>query len=93
MERFIGIEEARGKLGALAEEVAAGSEPVVLSKRGQALAVLVSREEYSRLKASATRLVRAELRDRLFRIRERAKEANLSQEEIDEALAELRELD
>jgi prevent-host-death family protein len=93
MERFIGIEEARGKLGALAQEVAAGSEPVVLAKRGQALAVLVSREEYSRLKMAATQLVRAELRDRLLRIRERAKETNLSQEEIDEALAEVRGLD
>jgi prevent-host-death family protein len=93
MERFIGIEEARGKLGVLAEEVAGGSEPVILAKRGQALAVLVSRDEYSRLKTAATRLVRAELRDRLLRIRERAQEANLSQEEIDEALADVRGLD
>ncbi|MGH2676157.1 MAG: type II toxin-antitoxin system Phd/YefM family antitoxin [Actinomycetota bacterium] len=93
MERFVGIEEARGKLGALAEEVSAGSEPVILSKRGQALAVLVSRDEYSRLKTAATRLVRAELSERLVRVRERAKQAKLTDADIEEAIAAARSLD
>jgi prevent-host-death family protein len=92
MERFIGVEEARGRLGALAQEVAAGSEPIVLAKRGQALAVLVSREEYSRLKMAATRLVRAELQDRLERVGEKAREAGLADEDIREAIAAARSL-
>jgi prevent-host-death family protein len=92
MERIIGVEEARGKLGALAEEVAGGSEPVVLSKRGQGLAVLVSRDEYSRLKTAATRLVRAELQERLQKVRERALEAGLDDEEIREAIQTARTL-
>jgi prevent-host-death family protein len=93
MERFMGVEEARAKLGALAEEISTGSEPVILAKRGQALAVLVSRDEYSRLKTAATRLVRAELQERLLRVREKASQANLTDADIEEAIAAARSLD
>lgn len=37
MERFMGIEEARGKLGDLAQAVEQRGEPVVLTKRGRPL--------------------------------------------------------
>jgi len=45
MERFIGVDDARGSLGRLVEEVATSGDVVSLTKRGKALAVLVSREE------------------------------------------------
>lgn len=92
MERYLGVETARGQLGRLAEEVAAGGEPVVLAKRGRALAVLVSRDEYARLKLAATRLIRAELGDRLTAIRESVAEAGLSEDAVDEAIRSVRGL-
>jgi prevent-host-death family protein len=92
MERYLGVEEARGRLGALAEEVAAGSEPVILTKRGQALAVIVSRDEYARMKEAATRLVRAELQGRLAQVRESVRKAGLEPAAVDEAIAMARGL-
>lgn len=92
MERQVGVEQARGRLGALAEEVAAGGDPVVLTKRGQTLAVLLSREEYSRLKEAATRLAKAELEAQLGRVRRSIAEAGLSEEAVDEAIAMSRNL-
>ena len=34
-ERFIGVEQARGQLGRLVDDVAGGSEPISLTKRHQ----------------------------------------------------------
>ena len=48
MERFVGVEDARGSLGQLVDDVAAGGDVVALTKRGKPLVVLVSREEYMR---------------------------------------------
>lgn len=47
MERFIGIEKARGNLGRLAQEIADESAPpAVLTRRGRALVVLVGVTDY-----------------------------------------------
>jgi prevent-host-death family protein len=92
MERYVGVEEARGRLGILAEEVAGGSEPIVLTKRGQALAVVVSRDEYARMKEAATRLVRAELEGRLAEVRKEIRRAGLEATAVDEAIAAARGL-
>ncbi|MGC8513891.1 MAG: type II toxin-antitoxin system Phd/YefM family antitoxin [Acidimicrobiales bacterium] len=51
--RFVGVDGARSLLGRLVGEVAAGGDVVSLTKRGKALAVLVSREEYLELKLDA----------------------------------------
>ena len=48
VERTIGLDKARGKLGQLAEEVRTDNAPVVLMRRGEPLAVLVSPAEYER---------------------------------------------
>jgi prevent-host-death family protein len=93
MERYVGVEEARARLGALAEEIGLGSEPVVLTKRGQALAVIVSRDEYSRLKEAATRLARQELQRRLSEVRRSIEEAGLGPEAVDDAIAMARGLE
>lgn len=92
MERFLGVEEARGRLGQLAEEVAAGGEPIILSKRGRALAVIMSRDEYSKLKRAATEQVRAELLARLAEIRKKIQQAGLEPEAVDEAISTSRKL-
>lgn len=90
VERFVGVEEARGSLGKLAEEVAAGDE-VWLTKRGRPLAVLVGRDEYDRMRAAATRAERAELAERLAEARRRVKEAGVDPQIIDDALAAVRQ--
>lgn len=92
MERFFGVEEARGVLGKLAEDVAEAQEPVWLTKRGQPLAVLVSCEEYTRLRQDATRADRAELAGLLEQSRQRAAEAGVDTDTVDEAIAAARRL-
>jgi prevent-host-death family protein len=54
MTKQYSIAEARGRLPGLVHEVEAG-EPVVLTRRGRRVAVLVSAEEYDRLTGRAPR--------------------------------------
>lgn len=86
MERIVGVEDSRGKLGKLIEEVASTNEPIVMTKRGHALAVLVSRDEYARLKALASKSSRAELAARLAKVRREVARAGLESDVIDEAI-------
>jgi prevent-host-death family protein len=92
MERFVGVEDARSSLGRLVEEVAAGGDVVSLTKRGKALAVLVSRDEYAQMKLAASERARAELNDALGGVRQAVREAGLDVEVIDEAIAAARQL-
>lgn len=92
MERFVGVEDARGSLGRLVEEIAHGGDIVALTKRGKALAVLISRDEYVQLKMVATERARAELREALDAARSSVGEAGLDVGVIDEAIAAARRL-
>lgn len=89
-ERFVGVEQARGRLGGLVDDVASGNE-VWLTKRGQPLAVLVGREEYDRLRAAATRAERAELASLVATARQRIADAGEDTQAIDEAIASIRQ--
>ncbi len=86
MERFIGVEEARAKLGQLVDEVAASGEHVALTKRGRAMAILVGHEEYGELKRLASERARLELAERLIEARAQVAAAGLDPQLIDEAL-------
>ncbi|HVB54671.1 MAG TPA: type II toxin-antitoxin system Phd/YefM family antitoxin [Candidatus Acidoferrales bacterium] len=90
MERFVGVEEARDTLGRLVEEVAASGEPISLTRRGRPLAVLMSRDEYARLKRVATQDARNELATILADVRQRVGEAGVEQDVIDAAIAAAR---
>lgn len=90
VERFVGVEEARATLGRLADEVAAGEE-VWLTKRGRPVAVLLGREEYTRLRAAATRAERAELAERVAKARKQVREAGLDPQIIDDAVQAARQ--
>jgi prevent-host-death family protein len=92
MERQIGVEDARGSLGRIVDEVGAGGEPVVLSKRGRATAVLMGASEYGRLKQIANERARGELADRLAAIRASIRKAGLDESVVDEAIAAARRL-
>lgn len=92
MERFVGVEDARSALGRLVEEVAASGDVVALTKRGKALAVLVSRDEYARMKLAASERARAELSDALGAVRRSVRDAGLDVDVVDGAIAAARQL-
>ena len=92
MERFVGVEEARGSLGQLVDDVAAGGHVVALTKRGRPLVVLVGREEYVRLKLAQADQARSELREALGEARRKVGAAGLDPGVIDEAIAAARRL-
>jgi prevent-host-death family protein len=87
MQRTIGVDKARAKLGQLAEEVAAEDEAVVLTRRGEALAVLLSPAEYERLIETSRRTAQEELRARLAQVRQSVADAGLDISVVDEAIA------
>ena len=89
-ERFIGVEQARGQLGRLVDDVAGGSEPISLTKRGRPVAVLVNRDEWEALKQLVRADAREELRHRLTQVRERVTDAGLDPTTVDEAIEAVR---
>ena len=91
-ERFIGVEQARGQLGRLVDDVAGGSEPISLTKRGRPVAVLVNREEWETLKGLGRVEAREELRQRLTQVRERVADAGLDPATVDEAIEAARKM-
>jgi antitoxin YefM len=90
MERTIGVDKARSKLSQLAEEVAADDEAVVLTRRGRAVAVLVSPAEYDRLTETRRRTAQEELRARLAEVRQSVADAGLDVSIVDEAITAAR---
>jgi len=90
MERTIGVDKARAKLGQLAEEIAAEDDAVVLTRRGEAVAVLVSPAEYDRLTEMRRRLAQEALRARLAQVRQSVADAGLDVSAVDEAISAAR---
>ena len=86
MERTIGVDKARARLGQLADEIVAEDEAVVLTRRGQAVAVLISPAEYEALLALRRRLAREELQARLAEVRASVVSAGLDVSVVDEAI-------
>ncbi len=90
MERTIGVDKARAKLGQLAEEIAADDEAVVLTRRGEAVAVLVSPAEYDRLTEMGRRFAQEALRASLAQVRQSVADAGLDVSAVDEAISAAR---
>lgn len=90
MERTIGVDKARAKLGQIAEEVASDDEAVVLTRRGAAVAVLISPSEYDSLIESRRRLAREDLQARLVEVRKSVLAAGLDVSVVDEAITAAR---
>lgn len=90
MERTIGVDKARARLSQLAEEVAAEDEAVVLTRRGEALAVLVSPAEYDRLTETRRRMAHEGLCARLDQVRQSVADAGLDVSVVDEAITAAR---
>jgi len=86
MERTIGVDKARARLGQLADEIVAEDEAVVLTRRGQAVAVLISPAEYETLLELRRRWAREELQARLAEVRASVASAGLDVSVVDEAI-------
>jgi len=86
MERTIGVDKARARLGQLADEIVAEDEAVVLTRRGQAVAVLISPSEYEALLDLRRTLAREELQARLAQVRASVASAGLDVSVVDEAI-------
>ena len=90
MERTVGVEEARNKLGQLADEVSRRSEVIVLTRRGRPVAVLMGSAEYERSVEAHRTAARAELRQRVDQLRDAVDKAGLDRSLVDEAIAAAR---
>lgn len=91
MERFVGVEEARAKLGELIDEVAGKGVHVALTKRGRPLAMIVGRDEYAQLKTLASERARERLAKQLAETRRRVKAAGLDPKIVEEAIRTARQ--
>jgi prevent-host-death family protein len=91
-ERFIGVEQARGQLGRLVDDVAGGAEAISLTKRGRPVAVLVNRDEWEALQQLVRTEAREELHRRLTQVRERVTDAGLDPATVDEAIEAARKV-
>lgn len=90
MERTVGVEEARNKLGQLADEVSHRSDVIVLTRRGRPLAVLMGSAEYERALEAKQAAARAELKHRVDQLRDAVARAGLDASVVDEAIAAAR---
>lgn len=90
MEKIIGVDEARAKLGTLVKEVSNYGEPVIITRRSKDKAVLLGRDEYIRLKEMEAENARIKLKSVIKKIRNFIKEEGLSAEEVEEAIKAVR---
>lgn len=89
MERVIGPKEVGANLASLLEEVEKGGR-LILVRRGRKAGVLLSYEEYTRLKTQAEEGQRRRLAAQLTLFQKRAQEAGLREEEVEQAIRQVR---
>lgn len=92
MEKIIGVDEARAKLGTLVKEVSNYGRSVVITRRSKDQAVLIGRDEYIKLREIEAENARIKLGDVIKKIRDFIKEEGLSAEEVEEAIKAVRSL-
>ncbi len=92
VERFVGVEQARGQLGRLVDDVAGGADAISLTKRGRPVAMLVSRDEWEALRGMVRAEAREELARRLAQVRENVAVAGLDPTTVDEAMEAARKV-
>ena len=84
--RYVPVEEARKQLGKLIREAVAG-QPVTIGRYGTERAVLLSDEAYERLRRAEEEAAIARFREGMKRIQEAVREAGLTPDVVDEAIA------
>ncbi len=92
MAKVLGVDKARPALGTLVDEVVTGGEPVVITKREGRVAVLMSYEDFTALKALAEGKAKTRLRHALREIRHAVRKSRLPVHLVDEVLQATRGL-
>lgn len=87
--RYLPVEEARKKLGKLVADASSG-EPVLIGRRGTEQAVLLSQEEYDRLRRMEEQAALARLKEALRAIRAEVRKEKLPRTVVDEAIRRAR---
>ncbi|MBI2358935.1 MAG: type II toxin-antitoxin system Phd/YefM family antitoxin [Deltaproteobacteria bacterium] len=90
MEKILQVEEARKKLGQLVVEVASGKQPVIIARHNSERAVLLSYEEYERLRLQETEAAQKRFQDALSRIHKAVACAGLKPRAVKEAIRKVR---
>jgi prevent-host-death family protein len=83
--RYIPVEDARKHLGKLVREAAAG-DPVIIGRRGIEQAVLLSGEEYSRLRQVEEEAARTRFREALDAIAASVRQNKIPRKTVEEAI-------
>lgn len=90
MERIIALEQARRVLGKLLHEVATLGKPIIITKKANEKAVLITYEEYTRFKAAEAADAERRFLEALGRIHADMAQDGLAPEVIEEAIREVR---
>jgi len=89
MERIIGIDKIRPKLGEYLEKAEKG-EVLIVSSRSEPKGVIIGYSMYNELKSLAQKAKQLELAQIIDRFRERAEKAGLSEAEVQKEIEEAR---
>jgi len=92
MAKVLSVDKARPSLGSLVDEVVSTGEQILITKRAGRVAVLLSYEEFTALKATAEGKVKTRLRQALGEVRRSVEKAGLPIEVVDEAIRAARNL-
>ncbi len=87
--RYLPVEQARKKLGKLVADASSG-EPILIGRRGTEQAVLLSQEEYDRLRRMEEQAAQARLKEALRVIRAEVRKEKLPRTVVDEAVRRTR---
>ncbi len=87
--RYVPVEEARKRLGRLVREASSG-EPVVIGRRGADQAILISGEEYERLRRVEEQVAQTRFQAALTAIGTSVQDEKLSREVVEEAIRAVR---
>lgn len=83
--KYLTVEQARKRLGRLVAESSSG-EPLVIGRRGKEQAVLLSAEEYGRLRLLEEQIAQARLKEALETIRGEVRKQRLPRRAVDDAV-------
>jgi prevent-host-death family protein len=89
MERIVGIDKIRPKLGEYLEKAEKG-EVLIVSSRSEPKGVIIGYSAYNELKSLARRAKQLEVAQILDKFRDRAEKAGLSESEIQKEIEEVR---
>ncbi|QSQ08018.1 hypothetical protein H0A61_00337 [Koleobacter methoxysyntrophicus] len=89
MEKIVGIDKIRPKLGEYLEKAEKG-EVLIVSSRSEPKGVIIGYSMYNELKALAQKAKRLEVAQTLDKFRDRAEKAGLSEADVQKEIEETR---